>query len=1024
MAALESGDTCPEQDLYSLWNVKLLETFFSPASKGEEVWLQMEPGELDSIGPELGGDEGFLNAVRAGPSWETVGGRYSFFTKGTSADLVSRVSGLVRQRIDARGRPRSYQDPGAYSATYRGKNAPTYLPYLVALVRSVLLTEEGFYSHLRTALHLPANWGSPQMEHLHEAWADLETWTNNTNGEFGRFHFRTLGGYTLIGVPRSQSIMSRRDCELISRVFAQVGARPGQQLSEKLLHDIKIKAASSTFLTASFRDALSKPDFDDPITVRLKALFEDWDGKVPGNRAHGAGHKGDEDGEQDDVELCLGLQEGNDFPWLIHLRVPPLRESGEVALKRQNVRWIASMHGTEAATTADDTSDDIQAAARAALSFSSSEDVEFVAVHVPESSAEVALGSVFLRKAILRILVWSYDDFTQKDELHEHALPLNGPAFLLAAASNANQLVQWLKREQVFHQVLETSGLPEGWLLVCLPDCQALTQEQRASIPDGECERAQHRAIRLVGGRSVRRGGLKQYMSYDLPIVELDAPEDAQIRAVGLRLMEEPKNEHLAFRSAIRRFRVTPEKLGPRSFTIVASLHHQLLGSVTLRVAADSGEQVEVGRNFSLDSQGGPRHDDLGLRGVLPMAPDREANESPRFRLPLRELGQRLQHDDVVEMQADAVAKFLDTLAQTGSMAYGLARDQLARMTARGVSKVPPNNLMLDLRSRGFIEIETNTRGHLTRVHAVPPALYELPVEADGYPVFGILGTLRRQQWESISAPSDDFCIYHGTATVGCLSPWRVLAKDVESLQRTAAVCGLKVNKNPSLAIAEWAATRDEVVTRIEQLAGEGLGTTIQSPEILQPAKGWFISIDDIQYPIGGPTYQLFRMEDRDIGRLQVYVLGIARDGGSPRYGFVRDSRWGVWIALGAFADFVKREYGIDNASPWPVPYLPEDGTLLLPARISFPVVLERALNLCNGSGPEVLDLEAGNSPLPSGQQNILLVRKCNQKEIANVSQVYSLMATGKWLAYRHVPIEIASLVASKIGGTLMKASR
>lgn len=1022
MTSPEFRDTFPVRDLYSLWNVKLLETFFSPASKGEEVWLQMEPGELDSIGPELGGDEGFLSAVRAGPSWETVSRYGGLPIRGTSADLVNRVNGLVQQRKAPTGRPRSYQDPGTYSATYRGKSAPAYLPYLVALVRSVLLAEEGFYSHLRAALHLPANWGSQQMEHLHAAWADLEAWTKNTNGEFGRFNFRTLGGYPLVGVPRSQSIMSRRDCELVSRVFAQVGARPGQQLSEKLLQDIKLRAASSTFLTASFKDALSKPDFDDPISVQLKALFEDWDGKVPSAATQQAGYKQHEDGDSDDVEICLRLQEGNDFPWLIHLRVPPLRENGDVVLKGQNMRWIASMHGTEAATTDANTNAGAQAAASAMLSCSSREDVEFVAIHVPEASGEVALGNVFLRKAILRVFIWSYDDFSRKDELREHALPLNGPAFLLAAASNARQLEGWLKREQVSHQVLETSGLPEGWLLVCLTDCQALTQEQRASMPDGESERAQHRPIRLVGGRSVRRGGLRQYMSYDLPIVELDAPEGAQVRAVGLRLEEERKSEDPAFLSGIRRFRVTPEELGPRSFTIAASLHDRPLGSITLRVAADSGEQVEMRRAFSLDSEGSPRKDGQGLRGILPMILGRGPKMLPHFCVQHRELGEQLRADDVVTMQSHAVAKFLDTLAQVGSMAYGPARDQLARVTARGESKASPSTLLLDLRSRGYIEIETNTRGHLTRVHAVPPALYELQVEAGGQPVFGVLGTLRLQQWESISVSNVDFCIYHISGNDGCLRAWRILARDVESLKETAAACGFTFNKSPALPIAEWAATRDEVVTRIEQLAGEGIGARVRLPERLQPDKGWFFSINEVQCPIRGPAYQLFRMEDRDVGRLQVYAVGINRDGSSCRYGFVRDSRWGVWIALGAFADFVKRELGIDNASPWPVPYLPEDGTLLLPARLSFPVVLERALNLCSGSGPEIMDLEAGSVLASPDQQNILLVRKSDAAEIASISQVYTSMASGRWLAYRHVPKEVASLVASKIGGKLMEA--
>lgn len=416
----------PPNDMYSLWNIKLLETFFSPASKGDEVWLQLDPAELGSIGPELGGDEGFLNAVQTGPSWGTFS-RNGRFVQGAATDLVHRVTGLVSQRQAPNKRPSTYLDPGKYSSTYLTHDAPTYLPFLAALVRSASLAEDGFYIHLRAALKLGPIWGSQQMEALEPAWKDLENWTKNTNGEFGRFKFRTLGGYSHIGVPRSQSIMSRRDCDLISRVFAQVGARPGQQLSPKLANDVKLSAAGSPFLTAGFRDALNKPVFNEPINARLNALFEDWDGKVPSNVGAQGGVNGDAGaaGEREDVELCLSLQEGNQYPWIVHWRVPPLRDCGEVILSRGNAEWLAPIRGTESTTTTNDTSHGIQAAARSALSDSGDRDVEFGVTVAEDGSARINLGRIFLRKAILRVFIWGYDGYTQRDELREHALPLN-----------------------------------------------------------------------------------------------------------------------------------------------------------------------------------------------------------------------------------------------------------------------------------------------------------------------------------------------------------------------------------------------------------------------------------------------------------------------------------------------------------------------------------------------------------------------------------------------------------------------
>lgn len=1021
MKRSESYDISSCTDLYSLWNVKLLETFFSPASKGDEVWLQVDPAELDSLGPELGGDGGFLNAVRAGPSWGTFN-RNGRLVQGDATDIVHRLNGLVAQRQAATKRSSNYLDPEMYSSTYSKYGAPTYLPFLAALVRSASLAEDGFYDHLRKALGLAPSWGSQQMEALECAWKDLEIWTKQTNGEFGLFKFRTLGGYSHIGVPRSQSIMSRRDCDLISRVFAQIGARPGQQFSANLAADIKLRATESLFLTAGFRDALSKPIFDEPINARLSALFEDWDGKVPSNTGMQGFANGDVAADCDDIEICLSLQAGNQYPWCVHWKVPPLRDSGEINLTRNGVEWRAQIRGTESATTSD-TSQTIHSASCLALSDSASSDVEFHVDLTQDGNDRINFGSIYLRKAILRVFVWDFNGYTQRDELREHALPLNGPAYLLAAAGNTNQLCNWLKRESIDHLQIDTAGLPKGWMLVCIVNCGNLTQEQRNEMPDGEHERDQHRVIRLVGGRTVRRAGIKQYMSYDLPIIELDAPEGTALLTSGLKCDEECKSNDPAYRSGIRRFLVTPERLGPRSYAISAVFRGRQLGNATLRVAADSGEQVEVGHAFSLNPQGNPLRDVLGLRGVLATPLNNgSTNAPPYFPIFTRELGRLLQPEDVARKHSSAIAQFLDTLAQVGSIAYGPARDQLARLMAKTGSSISPTTILLDLRGRGHIEIEINTRGHLARIYSVPPTLYQLAITAQGKTVFGVLGSLRHQHWESLSRIGEDNLVYRYFASEGYFDVWRILTSNLNVLTSKANSNGFSIQTNPALPIAEWAATREEVRAQIELLAGESIGTGIRFPERLSPKSGSFFALPEIQFPASGPDSQLFRMEDRDTGKLQTYALGIDRYGIGLRFGFVRDSRWGIWIALGAFAEFVKRNHNISEASPWPIPYSPSDGIFWLPARISLPIILERALNLCGGSGPESMDIEGVIRQQSQLQpQHIALIRKIDGKEIASVSMVYEGMATGRWLAYRFVPEDIAILVACKVGGTIAK---
>lgn len=1019
MPRSDSIETSRQNDQFSLWNFKLLEAFFSPASKGDTVWFQVDPAELDSLGPELGGDEGFLKAVRQGPSWGTVD-RHGYFDKVATTDLVARVVGLIDQRNNHRKRSSAYLDPGLYSATYKGHSAPTYLPFLAALVRSASIAERGFYPDLQKALQLGPHWGSQQMKALEIAWVDLQKWTDGTHGEFGRFKFLILGGYSHIGVPRAQSVMSRRDSEMIPQIFAQVGARPGQKWSPKIAEDVKSSAAGSFYLTAGFRDALKRPDFTDPIDVRLKALFEDWDGKIPslaGANSGGAGVAGTED-VRGDVELCLSLQEEDSFPWNIHWRVPPMLDSGEVILRRGDVHWIAPIRGTEHGSTVEDSGAAAQAAAVQALEVSGNDNVEFEASLRQDCGDKSKLGKVFLRRAILRVFTWGYDEYASRYELQEHTLPRNGPAYLLTTGNNVKQLDSWLERESIVHEVIDASGLPRDWKLVCVRECCTLTEEQRNYLPDGENERDQYRAVRLTGGRSVSRAGIRQYMAYDLPVIELDAPCGTVLESTGLALEEEPRAKGPLHQTAIRRFRSFPQASGSQSFNIIASLCGKQLGSTTLRVAADSGEQVEIGNFFSLDEQGNPRRDELGLRGTLTL-PDAgvEVIVSPSFDISPRDLGRLLEEKDIAKAHSCAAGHFLDTLAQFGSMAYGSARDQLARLLARDGSRVSPGIMLLDLRSRGHLEIETNGKGHMIRIYAVAPMLYELASKFDGRMVFGVLGSLRSQHWKSLATFAGGCYGYCSGANEGFLGAWRVVASDRNELERIADANGFAVQCNPAFAIAGWAATCEEVRGRIEQIAGESLGTGVWGIEKLNSNNGRFFEASEVPFALSGPTCQLFRMEDRNTTGLRVYSLGVGRGGRGVRYGFTRDSRWGVWIALGAFADYVKETLGLCDASPWPIPYLPSNGTILLPARVSLPVVLERALNLCSGNGPETMDMVATRSEKVGC---LALERAVDGKTVANVSVVYQDMMNGKWLAYRYVPENIARLVASKLGGTIL----
>ena len=1007
------------QDYFSLWNARLLEHFFSAASRDSEVWLQIDPDELNDIGRDLGGEEGFLNAVCDGPLWSTFR-KDGQPTRGTSLDLVKRVQGLVTQRQSLHKRPLTYIDPEVIAPTYLGKRSPTYLPYLVALVRSVLLVQEGFYRHLQLSLGLSNTWGSSQMDQLSCAWEDLQSWTKENSGDFGYFKFRSLGGYSLIGVPKSQCIMTKKDCEAMGRIFTQMGLRPNQSPDIKLLDQIKQTSSEAPFLTAGFKDALTRSEFEEPITVRLKSLFKDWNGEAPAIKLcdKGGGQQAIED--RLELELCLNLQEGNQYPWIINFRIPPVLEDGEIGLNALDRTWSVHMRGTESVTADVQPSDAFQTAAQQIMGQSSERSVDFEIFRLSEGVNKPKIGDAYLRKASTRILVWAYDDLTRRAELRERPLPQVGVANLLICPRLTQRIKSQLSKHEIQFQELETNGLPAGWLLISILECSRLSESQRLMIVDGNSERLQQRPLRLVGGRPIRRAGIQQYLSYDLPFLELNAKSDATVYAEGLKLIEEMAEFSANFQSSIRRFKIIPDRQGANLYTLKAKQNGDLIDTQALRIAPESGEQVSINAQFSLGSLGETRYDQAGLRGVLPEDQITQNENKVVFQLETSALGDELDSKSVEQIRSHPLAKFLDSIAQLGSQSYGSSRDQIIRLTAdcSGRNR-SANTLLADLRGKGHIEFETNSKGYTTKFHAVMPAFVRLCMKADGNSVYGLIGSIRLKQWDFIEYAGDDFRLFKASSLNDYLPSFRIVVRDLQLFKELAEIYGFKVYDNPSKAIAEWAGGKEQVIQQITSIASESVGDKFISLERFNSNSGYFFPTNQMRCPTDGPTYQLFRMEDRDIKRLQIHRLGVT-DGSSSdqRFGFVRDSRWGIWIALGALADHVKSKYGIQDASPWPITYIQKSGTLMLPEQISFPVVLERALNLCTGHSPIQLDLAKGlNQP----SDLITLIRKDNGKEMCKVSVVYESMISCKWFAYEHVPEDIAIVVTSKVGATLMR---
>jgi hypothetical protein len=999
------------QSMFLAWNLRLLDAFFSPAVAGEESWLQVDPRELDALAPDLGGDEGFRNAVRQGPPWSQKRG-------DPGLDFLQESLRLLDYRRGTAPRPVNYLEPGHISGVYAGANAPLYLPYLAALVRTAAVSERGFYEQLATDHEFLRRWSPNELARLETVWDDLERWTNGCDGRFGKFVRRSLGGYCRIGVPKSQSIVSSRDAEAIGRLFAQLGLKPGQSLSPRILAEVRQAAQGAYFLSAAFRGAAAEGAYQETLDARLERLIDEWDGSLP--KAAPAGNE-DENfrdlASRGVVEAVLSRAEGFDGldgAWLIHWRVDALRDSGWLTLERAGASWRIPLLGTEASTSGP--SDGIpQAAAIDALAASEDDDVEFSASVNSDGEPCGDDMPLFLLKRCLRSFVWEFSEREDRFELRERPVPLHGDAMLLATTSNAGRLGHYLEINNLDHELPDTTGLPEGWLLVHLKHCERLTEEQRSTMPDGQGHAARPRMLRLVGGRSVSRAGSRQYLPYDLPLIELDAPPGTVLCSSGLEFKEVRAGEG---RSSIRRFTVRRQDDHVRSYRIKATKDGEELSVAALRVAGDDSIRIAPGRDYALDEMGLSSHDGEGLSGVLSQVRESGLSASGSFRNEAREVGAVIGNADLSAVTQCATACFLDALGREGSMSYGVARDLLDRLLGRESEVMGAGLALTKLRARGHLELEMDNKGRRIRVHAVAPALYPLAIECGGQRVLGIAGTLRLSHWRWLA----DELGAHGEVRVkrtgmAQLPLWRIIPAGGPIHAAVADAGGFSLRPPQSAAIADWSADVAARAAALAEGAVSTLGDMSNRARRYVPGKGHFAR-PLMEVAVGeGAAFQLFKTEDRETLRNDLFVLGIRQETGSRSLAFVRDSRWGIWIAVEAFGRFLRDTYGVREACPWPLPYTEDSGTVWIPGRLGLPVVLERALVLASGEPPAAIAVQG---ELHDGW--IRLAHRRAGFEQPMVSRVYDEMATGTWLAYPFVPRDAAEAVASKLGARLTEA--
>jgi|SaaInlV_120m_DNA_3_1039746.scaffolds.fasta_scaffold02520_2 hypothetical protein len=997
---------------YIEWNSLLLEEYFSPSNAFQDVWVATNRLELEGIGVHLGGANGLIEAVKEGPPWPHESGHIGI-----------KAAELARQRrASSDFRPIDYIDPERDSSAYQGAKAPTYLPYIALWVLAGSEGRDSFYQKVSELIE--ESFPNSARKTMEAVWQDLENWSIlQEKRRFGSFKLSVLGAHRFVGMAYAQALVTIKDIEGITRLFGSCRLHSGQVLEDSHFAQLLEHGRHSHYLSSGLRRAMEDEEYNDHLRQVLSSHLDLWDGYIPKRKySSGGGSKGqvgDLEEFSEEIEIILRIRTDSENPcWEVGWRVPAIETAQNYKIK------VGDANAAEAklefsGTHIHSISFVNQSDARRALNQSAIEDVGSVLV-CETSDGDLSERKTHLRQDKIRVLIWDKPDPALSDSLIEREMPIAGPSYLLYSRSEYSNLESLLTNEEVNYELVDDiDGLPDQWGLICILDTSKLNAEQRATILDEEPANLSKARIRLVGGKPIVGAGSKKYAYYDLPIVELDAPAETVLTCSGLTFEEfddfqNTEELHDTRNIRIRRFKFSLNDGAGYVFKLKALYENEELCTAGLQVLAAGGLGTARAGQFSLDRYGRALADNSGLCGALIGDTEIAEHDINFFQVAKQLLSDWSGSGGLECMDSNISSLFLDSIATTinGFMSYGVARDQIRRLASNiGIDNIEPALLIRDLRRRGHVEIKTDVKGHMVGVCVVPPALYSLPiVDSEQGQLYGVCGSLRLQQWKEL-AQATDCKVFVESEESNNLPVTRIFANTKSVIKAIAESANFLVIDLPAQSVSQWLGSVHEIKDKLSWYQEQGLEPKYL--ERLNPGNSYFRPAEHL-YVDPNRTFELFRFEDQQIQGLRVYKLGKNLGHGIPEYSFVADSRWGVWMAVNAFAEFIKAPpFAIADASPWPIHYDSVTGCLWLPARMEPPFVIERALTLCSGSGPVVKQASGEDV-----EDSILLLEK-GRTPIGRVSRVYSEMANGKWLCYRWVPEAIANHAASLLGGEL-----
>ncbi len=972
------------------WNDLLLSHFFNPAVAGEEVFLLVTTQDLDSFGMRLGGEEGLIEAVKEGPPWLLA---YS--------DLAEATRRLVAQRTHPI-KPARYVDPCELNRIYLGFDAPTYLPFLALWVLAASKATEGFYAGV--AKLSGKNFEPTQQcrEVIQRTWSDLERWTKKCDGNFGKFEARQLGAHSFVGLAKAQSLVVEKDAKGLPKLFYACRLRPSRKIAPHDFMDLRNVAHDAYYLSAGLRIAFNDIAYKDPLIQILERHLSEWDGKNPQETKDPERTQKNPTSVDRYISVCLELKPRVDGKneWSIHWEAPRVFDTSRFNLthtdSNESVSWELDVdeYGSSAFTL----SADHQSKARFLLSNASENSIEFVA-HQSQQYQDETVGEAYLIFPARKIRLLRWDPVFQ-EKLIEDKLPLFGPCYVLHQMKQSNSLGRNLASGKSGWQLFESEGLPADWRMGLVQRCELLSDRERESLTDYIEEDNIKARVTLRGGRRVSVGGGRIYAFYDLPYVDIESDASASVQYEGLSLNEVSiSNELTSSRSATKRYQIRIEDNSISRFQINVVSGQKILATTILKVSTESTRRLGSEKVFGVGPFGDRSIEGAYVLGVL-RGPNGQVLDALTDSTSLSREDQKFSLYEASQSLStpskNIASQFLDSLGDLGSIAYGSARDQLLRLARQVNIEIRPVIMLMELRSLGHLELETDESGHLIRVHSVPPVVYSLPLDHGEWRMFSVLGSLRLGHWADCQAWFGGFATFYTTGE-HLLPGMIIVSRDETSIKDFVEISDFDYANRPALQVAEWSKGIKESDALLSQYGMESPSIDFGSLTKFIADGATFSNVASgnlsVEKSVG---VSLFRFEDPRIQGLTAYLLGRALGTGIAKYSFLKDSRIGLWIVLGAFANFIRESFSRGDVYPWPLHYSRTNAELYIPAKLKPPFLIERALILCSGRIPDVM----GSPP-------------------NNVSDVYGKFLEGIWLRYRNIPIGLARILASKLEAKL-----